>query len=92
MPDIPVPEPVGETEGDCVMPESTAQFGALHDQNMAAMGQAIARFQNDQTTVSKAADYSYLQDKGLVSLSEAVGVREVASRVNPAGPVPAPAV
>ena len=71
------------------MAEPTAQFGALHDQNMAAMGQAIARFQNDATTVSKAADYSYLQDKGLVSLSEAVGVREVASRVNPAGPVPA---
>jgi len=70
------------------MAEATPQFASLHDQNMAAMGQAIARFQNDAATVSKAADYSYLQDKGLVSLSEAVGVREVASRVNPAGPVP----
>ncbi len=71
------------------MPESTAQFGSLHDQNMAGMGQAITRFQNDVVTVSKAADYSYLQDKDLVSLAEAVGVREVASQVNPAGPRPA---
>lgn len=70
------------------MAEASAQFERLHDQNMAAMGQAIARFQNDAATVSKATDYSYLQDKGLVSLSEAVGVREVASRVNPAGPSP----
>ncbi len=89
MPDIPVPDPVGEIEGESVMPESTAQFGSLHDQNMAAMGAATARFQNDVVTVSKAADYSYLQDKGLVSLSEAVGVREVASQKNPGGPAPA---
>jgi len=83
---IPVPAQPG---GDEVMAEPTAQFGALHDQNMAGMGQAITRFQNDVVTVSKAADYAYLQDKDLVSLTEAVGVREVASRVNPAGPVPA---
>ncbi len=79
-------------EGDDEMAEPTAQFGLLHDQNMAGMGAAITRFQNDMVTVSKAADYSYLQDKDLVSLAEAVGVREVASRVNPAGPVPAPPV
>ncbi len=84
MVDIPV-----LSEGDCVMPESTAQFGSLHDQNMAGMGQAITRFQNDVVTVSKAADYSYLQDKDLVSLAEAVGVREVASQTNTAGPRPA---
>ena len=71
------------------MAESTAQFGSLHDQNMAGMGAAITRFQNDVVTVSKAADYAYLQDKDLVSLAEAVGVREVSSRVNPAGPTPA---
>ena len=75
--------------GDDSMAEPTAQFGSLHDQNMAAMGQAIAMFQNDAVKVSKAADYGYLQDKDLVSLTEAVGVREVASRVNPAGPTPA---
>ena len=71
------------------MAENTGQFASLHDQNMAGMGAAISRFQNDVVTISKATDYSYLQDKDLVSLAEAVGVREVGSRVNPAGPTPA---
>jgi len=90
-PDIPVPDPVsvGIDDEVKIMSEPTAQFSALHDQNMAAMGQSLAQFQADRVTVSKAADYAYQQEKGLVSLSEAVGVREVASRVNPAGPVPA---
>lgn len=88
-PEIPISPPTGQESDE--MPEATAQFAALHDQNMAGMGQAIARFQNDVVTISKAADYGYLQDKDLVSLAEAVGVREVASRVNPSGPVPATA-
>ena len=82
--EVIMPEP-----GEVIAPESTAQFGSLHDQNMAAMGQSMAQFQGNAVTVSKATDYAYLQDKDLVSLTEAVGVREVASRVNPAGPVPA---
>lgn len=91
MPDNtpPLEIPVSSGEGDETMAEPTAQFSALHDENMAAMGQSMAQFQADRVTVSKAADYAYLQDKDLVSLSEAVGVREVASRVTPAGPVPA---
>ncbi len=90
MPDpLHVPVPGEEPEGVVFMAESTAQFASLHDQNMAGMGQALTRFQNDVVTVSKAADYAHLQDKDLVSLTEAVGVREVASRVNPSGPVPA---
>ena len=87
MPDITLEIP-HEGTGDSLMAEPTAQFGALHDQNMAAMGQSMAQFQADRVTVSKAADYAYLQDKDLVSLAEAVGVREVASRVSPGGPVP----
>ena len=86
--DIPVPA----GEGDVEMAEPTAQFGSLHDQNMAGMGAALTRFQNDAVTVSKAADYDYLQAKDLVSLAEAMGAREVGSRVNPSGPVPATAV
>lgn len=90
MADVLIDIPVTVTgEGASVMAEPTAQFGALHDQNMAAMGQSMAQFQRDAVTVSKAADYAYLQDKDLVSLAEAVGVREVASQVNPAGPKPA---
>lgn len=90
-PDVTLENPVlgsGEDE----MADPTAQFSALHDENMAAMGQSMAQFQADRVTVSKAADYAYLQNKDLVSLSEAVGVREVSSRVNPAGPVPATGV
>jgi len=65
-----------------------AQFDSLHEQNMAALGAIGTMYLGDLKTVSKAQDYSFQQDKGLVSLAEAVGVREVGSRVNPAGPVP----
>lgn len=79
--------PHADNQGEETMPEApTAQFGSLHDQNMAAMGQAMTRFQNDVVTVSKAADYHYLQDKNLISQEEAVGVREVGSEKNPGGP------
>lgn len=88
MPDDTIVIPV-EGSGVNDMPEATAQFSALHDQNMIAMGESQAQFQSDRVTVSKAADYDYLQAKNLVSLSQAVGVREVTSRVNPGGPVPA---
>ena len=87
MPDVTIDVLTpGDGQGEEEMAEPTAQFGSLHDQNMAGMGQALTRFQNDTVTVSKASDYAYLQDKDLVSLAEAVGVREVASRSNPAGP------
>lgn len=89
MAEVDLQIPVETGQGEIAMAEPTAQFGALHDQNMAGMGQAMTRFQNDVVTVSKAADYGYLQDKDLVSLAEAVGVREVGSRVNPGGPTPA---
>ena len=86
MAKIPVPDKGVSTMAAA---EPTAQFAALHDQCMAGMGAAITRFQNDVATVSKAADYHYLQDKGMVSLEESLGAREVGSRVNPAGPTPA---
>jgi hypothetical protein len=61
----------------------------LHEQNMSQLAQVGVVVQQNFATVSKATDYDYLHHKNLVSLSEAVGVREVASRVTPAGPVPA---
>ena len=61
----------------------------IHEQNMSQLGQVGVIAQQNFVTVTKAADYGYLQDKDLVSLAEAVGVREVSSRVNPAGPTPA---
>ena len=88
MPDEPFEPLVVPVEGQGVetMAEATPQFGSLHDQNMGAMGQAMAMFQGNSVTVSKAADYSYLQGKDLVSLTEAMGAREVASETNPGGP------
>jgi len=66
----------------------TEEFKALHEQNMAALGQIATMYMGDLKTISKAQDYSFQQGKDLVSLAEAVGVREVTSRVNPSGPVP----
>lgn len=41
-------------------------------------------------TINKVADYDYLENKRMVTLDEAVGIREVQSKVNPGGPAPAP--
>ena len=37
-------------------------------------------------TVNKVIDYDYLEGKNMVSLSEALGAREVGSKTVPAGP------
>lgn len=42
--------------------------------------------QNNFLTVNKAQDYDYMEGKRLISLEEAVGVREVSSKEVPAGP------
>jgi len=70
-------------------PQGTPQFAALHDQNMAALGQVATLIQVNMQKVDKVIDYNYLEGKDLVSLTEAMGAREVGSRVNPSGPVPA---
>jgi hypothetical protein len=63
-----------------------SEAGTLHEQNMAQLGQIGIIAQQGFVTVSKAADYSYLQGKDMVSLAEAMGAREVASEKNPGGP------
>lgn len=42
--------------------------------------------QNNFVTIQKIADYDYMENKRMVTLDEAVGVREVQSEVNPGGP------
>jgi len=42
--------------------------------------------QNNFVTVNKALDYDFIEGKRIVGLTEAVGVREVASKSVPAGP------
>lgn len=86
--DIPVPAVPGETSD---VGESTmgVLFDSLHEQNMSQLAQIGVMSQGDLKTISKATDYDYLQAKNMVSLAEALGAREVGSRVNPGGPVPA---
>lgn len=45
--------------------------------------------QNNFITVQKVVDYDYLENKRMVTLDEALGAREVASKVTPGGPSPA---
>jgi hypothetical protein len=42
--------------------------------------------QNNFITVQKVIDYDYLENKRMVTLDEAVGIREVQSEYNPGGP------
>ena len=83
-PEVSIPVPGG---GEVIMAEATSQFAALHDQNMAAMGQQLAQFQGNAVTVSKATDYDYLQAKDLPSLVESLGAEQVMARSTPSGPV-----
>lgn len=57
-----------------------------HEQNMAALSQTGIIAQNNFVMTAKAQDLDYLEGKRLVSLEEAVGVREIASKSVPAGP------
>jgi hypothetical protein len=61
---------------------------AIMNQNMGQLAQSGIVAQNNFITVAKAQDLDYLEGKRLVSLDEAVGVREVQSQVNPGGPAP----
>lgn len=58
----------------------------LLDQNLAQLGQTGIIAQNNFVTTTKAQDFDYLEGKRIVSLEEAIGVREVSSRQVPAGP------
>jgi len=43
--------------------------------------------QNNFITVAKFADYDFMENKRMVTLDEAIGVREVSSKTVPAGPI-----
>ena len=70
-------------QGEDEMPDA---FASLHNQNMAQLGQIGIVAQQGFATVARASDYSYLQGKDMVSLTEALGAREVGSEVSPGGP------
>lgn len=61
----------------------------IMQQNLAQLGQSGIIAQNNFITTAKAQDYDYLEGKRMVTLEEAVGIREVGSQTTPAGPKPA---
>lgn len=61
----------------------------LATQFMAMAQQTANLVQGHLTTVHKELDLDYAEGKRQVSLVQALGAREVGSRVNPAGPSPA---
>jgi hypothetical protein len=76
--DVNIPIP-----GDAAMSDVTANF-STHAANQLLQSGNVA--QNNFITVQKVIDYDYLEGKNMVSLTEALGAREVASEKNPGGP------
>jgi len=73
------------------MPDSTptANQNLASDvigQSLGMLSNAGAVAQNNFVTVNKALDLDFIEGKRIVGLTEAVGVREVQSKKNPAGP------
>lgn len=58
-------------------------FGAVE---MSALAQSGRVAQNNFITVQKVVDYDYLENKRMVTLDEAIGVREVQAEKSPGGP------
>ena len=57
-----------------------------HEQNMAALMQTGVVAQNHFVGFTKLADYDYLEGHRIIGNTEAMGIREVASKSVPAGP------
>lgn len=58
----------------------------VHGQLTAQLMQSGVIAQNNFITVQKVIDYDYLENKRMVTLDEAVGVREVQAKETPGGP------
>ena len=87
MPDdfLPIEHPNhGETQ--VPVPDGSDKYHAGSEQLMLQLSQSAVIAQNNFITVSKAQDYDYLEGKRVITLEEAVGVREVSSKSVPAGP------
>ena len=82
--EIPIP-----SQGNQTM--SNPAFDALVNQSMAQLSGSAVVAQNNFITVNKIIDYDFLENKRIVTLDEAIGVREVSSQTVPAGPSVRPA-
>ena len=65
------------------------KFHAILESEMSMIPQTGRIAQNNFVTISKAQDYDYMEGKRIVSLEEAVGIREVSAKTTPGGPSPA---
>lgn len=66
-----------------------SQITAAQAHSMAQLQQSANVAQNNFITVQKVVDFDYLENKRMVTLDEAIGAREVGSKVTPGGPSPA---
>lgn len=75
---LDIPDIVGGGE-DSTNEESEKMplFEQMHEQAMAQLAQTGVVAQNNFTTVQKVVDFDYLENKRMVTLDEAIGVREV---------------
>lgn len=88
--EIPIPgASTPEEDDEMAFADGTANQGLaaeLIGQSMGQLSNTGVVAQNNFVTVNKAQDYDFLEGKRMVGLTEAVGVREVASKQVPAGP------
>lgn len=81
----------GILESEIVLTPDTYQEVIFMDAAVAAiMTQQLTQSgviaQNNFITVQKVVDYDYLENKRMVTLDEAIGVREVSATTSPGGP------
>jgi len=80
MPDpITIPIPSGEE----TMADVTERFAEQAVNTLLQIGNVA---QANFVTMAKIVDYDYLEGKNMISLTEALGAREVGSKEVPAGP------
>jgi len=65
------------------MADTSPQFSEQAANTLLQIGNVA---QANFVTMNKVLDYDYLEGKNMVSLTEALGAREVGSKIVPAGP------
>ncbi|MHC4180495.1 MAG: hypothetical protein ACYSWU_23580 [Planctomycetota bacterium] len=83
MPDDTIEIPVEGTGESSMANDCTERFAEQAANTLLQIGNIA---QSNLVTVNKVVDYDYLEGKHMVSLAEALGAREVASKESPGGP------
>jgi len=86
---VPVPGDGDIQEEDMAAADPTANQALAQEligQSMGQLSNTAVVAQNNFVTVSKFADYDFMEQRRIIDLAEALGGREVASKQVPAGP------